>query len=81
MCELRAAFLTNQETMDHEETIILVQHPFHNSLQPVSIVFSSPVALDSMAAYSSKAFAEKRNRAKEVMFNTVLLVLSTINWS
>jgi len=61
MCELRAAFLTNQETMDHEETIILVQHPFHNSLQPVSIVFSSPVALDSMAAYSSKAFAEKRN--------------------
>jgi len=65
--------------MDHEETIILVQHPFHNSLQPLSIVFSSPVALDSMAAYSSKAFAEKRNREKEVMFNTVLLVLSTIN--
>jgi ABC-type phosphate transport system permease subunit len=32
-----------------------------------SIVFSSPVALDWMAAYSSKTFAEKRNRAKEVM--------------
>jgi len=67
--------------MDHEETIILVQHPFHNSLQPLYIVFSSPVALDWMAVCSSKAFAEKRNRAKEVMFNTVLLVLSTINWS
>ena len=64
MCELRAAFLTNQETMDHEETIILVQDPFHNSLQPVSIVFSSPVALDSMAAYSSKAFAEKNKHGK-----------------
>jgi hypothetical protein len=30
-----------------------------------SIVLSSPAALDRMAAYSSKAFAEERNRAKK----------------
>jgi hypothetical protein len=39
-----------------------------------SIVFSSPVALDWMAAYSSKAFAEKKKQGKGGNVNTVLLV-------